>query len=212
MSVPPLAEGNRSLAYRFASLDPESPKPVRLRAVIEGVEPGDSGASDIVNLLFWADLATVYATQGATFDVWYAEAVGEGRILDTTPVPSKEARHAYDLTDRERQLLMSGISEWGGPSRCSDALAKAMGFKSVENLFEEGQRLREHLKFGEPMSTADWARALGATETCFTSSLGSTFDWEITTGFRDDETIELIRGLQIKLVEVGKAMRGGGLF
>lgn len=157
------------------------------------------------------DLATAYATKGATFDVWYAEAVGEGKIIDTTPVPSAEARHAYDLTDRERQLLMSGISEWGGPSRCSDAMAQAMGFKSVENLFEEGQRLCEHLRFAEPMSTADWARALGATETCFISSLGSTIDWEITTGFRDDETIELIRGLQIKLVEVVKAMRGGDL-
>lgn len=49
---------------------------------------------------------------------------------------------------------MSGINEWGGPSRCSDAMARAIGFESVENLFDQGPRLREHLKFGEPMSTA----------------------------------------------------------
>ncbi len=107
---------------------------------------------------------------------------------------------------------MSGINEWGGPSSCSTAMAQAMGFKGVKNLFDEGQRLREHLRFGELMSTADWARALLATEVCFSSSLGSTIDWETTTGFRDDRTIKLIRGLQIKLAEVRNAMRKGDLF
>ncbi|WP_297627024.1 hypothetical protein [Nocardia sp.] len=35
-----------------------------------------------------------------------------------------------DLSDDERDVLRCGLSEWGGPARCSDALAVAMGVQS----------------------------------------------------------------------------------
>jgi len=38
-----------------------------------------------VRLHFWADEATIYATPGATFKIWYGLVVGEGvvdRIVD----------------------------------------------------------------------------------------------------------------------------------
>src|SRR2546421_13536 len=33
-----------------------------------------------------------------------------------------------DLDDVERQMLRWGVIEWGGPARCTDELAIAMGF------------------------------------------------------------------------------------
>lgn len=181
-------------------------------AVIEDVELEDGTDHRGVQLLFWADLAASHVAPGATFEIWFGEVVGKGQVLNVTSVPVLEARESYDLTNQERQLLMSGINEWGGPSRCNDSMARAMGFESVKNLFEETVRVREHLRLGEAMSTSDWARVLGATEVCFSSSIGSRTDWSVTTGFSDHETIELLRGLQHKLIDVSEAMRGGDLF
>lgn len=183
---------------------------MNLGGVIEDASDGESFAGEVVHLMLWADLAPVHATPGTPFEVWYAEVVGWGQVLDATPVLGQVPRRAFDLTDQERALLRSGIIEWSGPSRCTDAMAQAMGFESVTNLFDETPRLLEHLKFREPMPDTDWAKALGATEICFTSSLGSRSDWEITTGFRDVETIELIRSLQRKLVDISMTMRRTG--
>jgi hypothetical protein len=42
---------------------------------------------------------------------------------------------AFVLTDEERLLLRCGLVEWGGPACCGDAMAVAMGFASVRDLF-----------------------------------------------------------------------------
>jgi hypothetical protein len=39
-----------------------------------------------------------------------------------------------DLTDQERELLARGVIEWGGPARCTEELALAMGFASVADI------------------------------------------------------------------------------
>lgn len=101
------------------------------------------------------------------------------------------------LTDDERRLLRHGLLEWGGPARCTDAMAVAMGFDDVEDLFRESDRLRVALAQGDPLTQRDWVRTLLATEIVFVSDvLGSGWDWSITTGFPDDETIRLLRGVQ----------------
>ena len=46
-----------------------------------------------------------------------------------------------DLTDQERFVLNRGLVEWGGPAHCTEAMARAMGFQSVANLLEEGDRI-----------------------------------------------------------------------
>jgi hypothetical protein len=47
---------------------------------------------------------------------------------------------------------------------------------------------------------ADWARILLATEIVFASDLmGSGTEWRTTTGMTDEETINLLRGIQRKL-------------
>ena len=106
-----------------------------------------------------------------------------------------------ELTDREWFLLDRGLAEWGGPARCTDGLASAMGFEDLNDLLHgEGQRIRRTLTDQRSLSRRDWARALLATEIVFASNvMGSGLDWSVTTGFSDEETVGLLRTLQRKV-------------
>ena len=109
-----------------------------------------------------------------------------------------------DLTDEERYLLSRGVMEWGGPARVTDELAVAMGFAGTEGLFSEYDRLYETAKAGAISTAHDWARILVMTEFVFVSDVfGSGRDWCTTTGLDDVETIELLRGVQRKLIRAG---------
>lgn len=105
------------------------------------------------------------------------------------------------LTSDERSLLSRGLSEWGGPANPTDALARAMGFVSKEDLWRgEGRRLQEALDHGEPLALSQWRKALLATEIVFASDvMGSGVDWTTTTGLTDEETIKLLRVVQRKV-------------
>ena len=112
-----------------------------------------------------------------------------------------EAPIAVDLTEPERVLLIRGVSQWGGPARCSESLAVAMGFDDLPSFNEEQRRLIEALKRHTPLTPKDWLRSLAATEITFASSvLGSALDWQVCTGLADDETLTVLRGLQQKLL------------
>jgi hypothetical protein len=50
---------------------------------------------------------------------------------------------AFVLTDEERLLLQCGLVACGGPASCSDAMAVAMGFASVRDLFSESDCLEK---------------------------------------------------------------------
>jgi hypothetical protein len=105
-----------------------------------------------------------------------------------------------DLTEPERYVLSRGLAEWGGPARCTDALAVAMGFQGLEDLLAEGHRMRRSIRAGEPLSREDWRRTLVATEVVFASDVfGAGWDWSITTGLSDEETIKTLRALQRKI-------------
>ncbi|QBS46279.1 hypothetical protein DMB37_29090 [Nocardia sp. CS682] len=107
---------------------------------------------------------------------------------------------AIDLSEDERELLRCGLSEWGGPANCTDALAVAMGFQTVADLFQEGRRLRTALIAEEPLTARDWRRTLVATEFVFASDVfGSGQDWSITTGLSDETTVKTLRRVQRKL-------------
>jgi hypothetical protein len=107
------------------------------------------------------------------------------------------------LDDEERRVLSSGIAEWGGPARCTEEFAQAMGFDSLADLHAERPRLLQALGANQPMSRKDWRRALLLTEVVFVSDVvGSGVDWETTTRPSDEETIRLLRGIQRKMVRV----------
>ena len=110
-----------------------------------------------------------------------------------------------NLTEGERLLLISGLREWGGPAKPTPELAKLMGFADVEELYDRGSAIAREIKAHEPLSAADWRRALLATEIVFASDLvGSGIDWPTTTGLDDEETIRLLREVQRKLARVAR--------
>ena len=112
-----------------------------------------------------------------------------------------------DLSDEERRLLRSGLSEWGGPARCTEEMAVAMGFCSVQDLFDSAKRLRSAILSGEPLAASDWLRVLLATEIVFASNtIGSGLGWSITTGMSDNESLTLLRSVQRKLGGVGNLL------
>jgi hypothetical protein len=117
---------------------------------------------------------------------------------------------AVDLTDVERTVLLNGLNEWGGPARCNEALAVAMGFASAQDLFDRRSDLAASVRAGA-MSADDWCRVVLATEIVFASDLvGSGCDWPITTGCSDEDTLAALRRIQRKLPgSVFAAARGG---
>ena len=74
---------------------------------------------------------------------------------------------AVELNDDEVRVLRHGLLEWGGPARCTHPIAQAIGFKSVDDLFEQGDRIRKALAERQPLPQRDWVRALLAAEIVF---------------------------------------------
>jgi hypothetical protein len=113
------------------------------------------------------------------------------------------------LTEPERRLLCEGLNQWGGPARCTDELAGAMGFVDREDLFERGARLQEAVANGAALSRLDWFRVLAATEICFSSNLfGAGRDWRIVSGLSDEESLPLLRSVQTKLTREVRGLIG----
>jgi hypothetical protein len=110
------------------------------------------------------------------------------------------------LTNEERELLVLGLWQWGGPAHGFDSLAHLMGFESHYDLiFVNGQRIADSIKNGESVSADDWYRALVATEIVFASNvLGAASDWEIVTGLKDAQSLELLRTVQRKVSKIQK--------
>jgi hypothetical protein len=110
-----------------------------------------------------------------------------------------------DLTPAEQDLLVQGLAQWGGPASPTDELARAIGFRSSQDLWQgEGRELRDAVRLGQPLTARDWRRTLLATEIVFASDVvGAGTDWPITTGLSDQETITALRTIQKK---IGRAL------
>lgn len=77
--------GSRSVAYLFEPLD-EGEEPMGFGAVVEDVLAGGLPGGELSAVVrFWADLAKVYATAGAKFDLWLGRVVGHGVVKDVLP-------------------------------------------------------------------------------------------------------------------------------
>ena len=116
-------------------------------------------------------------------------------------MPGEERAAAGELlTEDEIRLLRRALLEWGGPARCGDQLAVGMGFADAQDLVDRTVLLRDALRDDVPLSPADWARVLLATEIVFVSDLAGTgVEWPTTTGLADEPTIRTLRSIQRKL-------------
>lgn len=72
-------EGSRSVMFRFPEAG-EHEDGDMFGAIIEELDEQPDGQLR-AHLLFWNDLARIYVTPGATFEVWYAQTIGEGVVL-----------------------------------------------------------------------------------------------------------------------------------
>jgi hypothetical protein len=106
-----------------------------------------------------------------------------------------------DLTPAEQDLLVQGLVQWGGPASPTDELARAMGFRSSQDLWQgKGRELRDAVRQGKPLIPSDWRQTLLATEIVFASDVvGAGADWPIVTGLSDHETITALRTIQKKI-------------
>lgn len=133
----------------------------------------------------------------------YFLATDEGQTVDVEP----DDILSPELTDAERQFLRWGVIEWGGPARCTEEMAVAMGFSGVQDLFDSTDRLTEAIKHQIPLKAADWLRVLLCTEIVFASNaIGSGRVWSITSGLSDVESITLLRSIQLKLPGIGSLL------
>src|SRR5207253_164354 len=109
-------------------------------------------------------------------------------------MPDPDELVSVDLTAEQVELLDRGLVEWGGPARCTDAMAVAMGFASVRNLFSESERILAELNARRPLSRWDWSRTLIATEIVFASDvMGTGSEWPDTTGLDDVRSFQVLR-------------------
>ena len=107
---------------------------------------------------------------------------------------------AVDLPDEQRELMIKALSLWGGPTRPTDTIARAMGFANADAIEGDGERLRTALGERRGVSMRDWARALVATEIVYGSSYyGAGTDWDCVTGWSDEHTLPVLRSLQRSL-------------
>ncbi len=65
-----------------------------------------------------------------------------------------------DLDDDERDLLWTALRDWGGPAYGTEALARACGFGSPDELYDTAAALADALRDKRPLPVADWTRVL----------------------------------------------------
>lgn len=105
-----------------------------------------------------------------------------------------------DLTEAERDFMVTGLAEWGGPATMTDALAGAVGFGTAEAFSSAKKRLMTAMLEGHALSEHDWRRALAAAEISFASNIvGVGLEWEDFSLHSDERTLEAMRSVQRKL-------------
>jgi hypothetical protein len=106
-----------------------------------------------------------------------------------------------DLDSEEREMLVCGLNDWGGPAHGSDALAVAMGFESIDHVGAEAPALVRAIQEGCSLSVRDWTRALVATEFAFVSVVLGTgvSEWSTINGGSEEKWFGVLRRLQRKL-------------
>jgi hypothetical protein len=75
-----------------------------------------------------------------------------------------------------------------------------MGFRDAATMLDEVEIIRQSLRTTSSLSGLDWTRALLALEVVFVSDVvGAAGDWRLVTGWTDEQTVKILRGLQHKL-------------
>ncbi len=79
-------------------------------------------------------------------------------------------------------------------------MARALGFKDIDDLQVEGERIAHDIGAGRALTRRDWSRALLSAEVIFGSDLiGTGSEWTSIQGGTDAEWLGTLRRLRHKL-------------
>jgi len=93
-------------------------------------------------------------------------------------------------------MLVSGLTDWGGPVLPTPAQAREMGFANRDDLYNTGERIAAAIGAGEPLSVQDWTRALKATELAYAEEGDM---WTTIQGFTRAHWSNVLDGLRSKV-------------
>ena len=108
----------------------------------------------------------------------------------------RDVTRSVHLTVEEQHMLVVGLTDWGGPLEGTEALAVAMGFVSLEDLMDEGERIARGIAAEQPLSDRDWIRAVTVTAIAFALEGDG---WTTIQGGTDAHWIEVLRRVQRKV-------------
>ncbi|QIK62860.1 hypothetical protein G7068_06340 [Leucobacter viscericola] len=94
-------------------------------------------------------------------------------------------------------MLRQGVIQWGGPARCTDDVARVIGYSSSREFYEDQDRLVDLVSSQKCIEDLDFRRLVLATEIVFVSDLlGAGVEWETVSGLSDEETLTMLREMQ----------------
>ena len=102
----------------------------------------------------------------------------------------------FDLDADETAMLCDGLTDWFGPLEIGEPLAVALGFRGVEDMRTESERIARAIATGQPLATRDWSRAVSATGVAF---LAEADEWTTIRGGTDAHWIGVLRRVQRKV-------------
>jgi hypothetical protein len=103
---------------------------------------------------------------------------------------------AVDLSREERQMLVCGLTDWGGSVDAMPTDLEAIGVGSHEELYEEAERISAGIASGEALPRRDWTRALVSTERVY---IVEGHEWASIQGGTPEYWDGVLEGLRQKL-------------
>src|SRR5437899_2528546 len=103
-----------------------------------------------------------------------------------------------ELTNDERSMFVHGLNEYLGPANGAPLLIPLLGLADRHAFYDLLNRLMQAIETNNPLSDADWARALLLTEISWGSALlGAGLDF--ATNIPDERAAPLMRSIQRKV-------------
>ncbi|SDD15675.1 hypothetical protein [Glycomyces harbinensis] len=103
----------------------------------------------------------------------------------------------------EREFFARALEESSGPAHISNALAAFIGFADADSMVKRCEELANQVRQYDRIDETDLARSQLACEILFSSDIhGSGLDWEATSGFDDRDAIQLLRQIQVKMLNL----------
>jgi len=107
-----------------------------------------------------------------------------------------DSRVTLDLEPDEVAMLCDGLTDWFGPLEIGERLAVALGFRGVEDMWTESERIARAIATGQPLSARDWSRAVAATGVAFFAEAD---EWTSIRGGTDAHWVGVLRRIQRKV-------------